>query len=112
MRPPAPTTDTGFPCTGCGACCRIGPRLTPGWPLNAAGTACAWLGPDDRCRDYAHRPAACRVTVPPGSSVAAHYEASAAACNALQRLDGIDPAFRVDAGRSPIVRIARALSPR
>jgi len=101
-------TDTGFPCTGCGVCCRVGPRLVKGWPLNADGSACAYLGADNRCTIYGTRPAICRVGTQP-VPLAQTFAASAAICNRMQEEAGIDPAFRVDANRSPLVRLLRAI---
>jgi Fe-S-cluster containining protein len=101
-------TDTGFPCTSCGVCCRVGPRLVKGWPLNADKTACAYLGADNRCTIYAQRPAICRMDRLP--MPAAHaFVVNAELCNRMQAAEGIDPAYRVDAERSPVVRLLRAL---
>lgn len=101
-------TDTGYPCTECGACCRVGPRLIRGWPMNADGTACAYLGADNRCTIYATRPAICRTDRQP-VPLAPSFVASAAVCNRMQEAEGIDPSYRVDPDRSPLVRLLRAI---
>ena len=44
-------------CTGCGACCVAPDIAALDKPL---GLACARLGPDCRCTEYATRPQVCR----------------------------------------------------
>lgn len=91
-------TDTGYPCTECGACCRLGPTRTFGWPLNNEGTACLFLQSDNRCSIYADRPDICRIDIAAeqsGAPLEVYFEACAEACAALQDMEGLDAKFRV-----------------
>lgn len=95
MNAPTPRSDTGFPCTGCGACCRVAGLF--GHP-SFDGKKCLFL--DDRtnlCLIYETRPEICRFGAkkPPGQSLALYAEDAADGCNLLQEHFGIDPSYRV-----------------
>lgn len=104
-----PATDTGYPCTACGACCRLVPRAFPDWPARADG-ACAHLAPDNTCAIYATRPPICRVGAVflPLSTVAQHTE-NARLCNEWQTALKIDPSYRVDLRKSALARLVSAI---
>jgi len=91
----APRSDTGFPCTGCGACCRVAGLW--GHP-SLDGKKCLFL--DDRtnlCLIYETRPEVCRFGTkkPPGQPLAEYAAEVADGCNYLQEEFGIDPSYRV-----------------
>ena len=79
---------SAFDCNGCGACCRVAPRLVPGWPKRADG-ACVYLTPDNRCAIYEKRPLVCRVDRmrPEGVSIEHWHHLSAQACEQLRKLE-------------------------
>lgn len=90
-----PRSDTGFPCTACGACCRIAGLW--GHP-SLDGRVCIFL--DERtnlCTVYDSRPEVCRFgTKKPSNQTVGEYAADVAAgCNMLQEQMGMDPAYRV-----------------
>lgn len=102
---------SGFPCTGCGVCCRtVGATLVRfreaphAWlPLERealaafpyvarADGACEQLGEDGRCQVYLVRPLVCRVDAmgaARGWSAEATWQITAAACDTLQDAAGI-----------------------
>lgn len=82
----------GFPCTGCGLCCRFaGEAVTHvvGFtePINPDGS-CSRLTADNKCSIYATRPEACRI---PRDK----YRENALACNELITLVGLDKKYLV-----------------
>lgn len=113
----------GFPCTGCGVCCRsVGRtlaqfRATPerwrpveqdalaAFPYGVRlDGACEQLGEDGRCQVYLVRPLVCRVDAMSAARGWSREEARAittAACDALQDEAGIarDDVRRVPRGR-------------
>lgn len=91
------SSPVAFPCTSCGLCCKVGPKLVPGWPLREDG-ACIHLAHDNTCKIYASRPLVCRVDQMQrlsGSSEREHHEANAEVCNRLQEEAGMDAKYRV-----------------
>lgn len=88
-------SDTGFPCTRCGACCRIaGSRGHPSYD----GVTCIFLDErTDLCTIYATRPEVCHfgASKPESQSMAEYAQDAADGCNLLQLLLGIDASFRV-----------------
>lgn len=48
-----------FPCTKCGACCRLVGTLDP--ELDRGDLVCKYLGDDNLCTVYETRPRICRV---------------------------------------------------
>ena len=88
-------SDTGFPCTRCGACCRVAGRL--GHP-SYDGVTCIFLDErTDLCTIYETRPLVCHfgATKPDEQSMEEYAKDVAEGCNTLQSLLGLDPAFRV-----------------
>jgi Fe-S-cluster containining protein len=86
-----------FPCTACGLCCRIGPRLVEGWPLREDG-ACAHLNDDNTCAIYDTRPEVCRVhemQKKSGIDQRTYFNLSAKICNDFQTDAGLDEKYRV-----------------
>lgn len=105
----APDTDTGFPCTACGACCRIVPQAIPSWPRRADG-ACVHLAADNRCVIYATRPPICRIgAVALPMSLADQHATNARLCNEWQTTLEIDPSYRVDPRKSALLRLVAAI---
>jgi Fe-S-cluster containining protein len=78
-----------FACTGCGACCKVAPRVHPEWPKRADG-ACAHLTQDNRCDIYESRPLICRVDAMRPASVAVEdwHTLTAIACADLLKRAG------------------------
>ncbi len=70
-----------FPCSKCGACCKLAPARVPGWPARPDG-ACAYLTPDNLCSIYETRPLVCRVDEarPPGVTVERWHALNLEAC--------------------------------
>lgn len=89
-----PRTDTGFPCSGCGACCRVAGLW--GHPT-LDGLKCVFLDEGNRCMIYAIRPDVCRFGTkkPEGQSMKDYALDVAAGCDALQEREGADPSLRV-----------------
>lgn len=85
-----------YPCTACGACCVVLPRLVPNWPLREDG-ACSHLNSENRCAIYETRPNICRVgaTTLLGLTTDAYYALTAKRCSELQESLGIDESYRV-----------------
>jgi len=104
---------TGFPCTGCGVCCRtVGATLArfrthpEQWPpleqealaafpyRTRPDGACEQLGDDGRCTVYLVRPLVCRVDAmgrARGWSREETWAITAAACDALQDAADVPP---------------------
>lgn len=90
-----------FPCTKCGACCRVA-FLIPGFtePVNDNGS-CVHLQ-DNMCSIYETRPDICRVDeyydkhLTNVMSREEAYLANAQVCNMTQRLLNIDEKYRVE----------------
>lgn len=95
-------TDTGFPCSGCGACCRIAGLW--GHP-STDGLRCVHLVDTfdtngrrvSACSVYSTRPDVCRFGFkkPPGQSIASYAQEVADGCNELQRQQGVPDSYRV-----------------
>lgn len=95
-------SDTGFPCTNCGACCRVAgghyglPRAPDGSCANLARAEAegreVWL-----CSIYETRPEVCRVgfSKPVWIDIEDYHVISAHVCNDLQKRLGIDESYRV-----------------
>lgn len=85
-----------FPCTQCGACCRLVAHL--GLPTKPGTTECVHYDASTRtCRTYPDRPLICRVDDlrPTSMPEAEWHERNAAACNELQRLFNLPTYLRV-----------------
>jgi Fe-S-cluster containining protein len=93
-----------FPCTACGACCVVLPRLVKGWPLREDG-ACAHLSNENLCTIYETRPDICRVgaTTLLGLTPPEYYALTAKRCGEMQESLGLDVRYRVvlDIEREP-----------
>ena len=73
MPPPLPPAqENGFPCTGCGACCKViswadeiivrdDPEHPYYFPYTHKEGVCEKLGEDNRCTIYETRPLICRI---------------------------------------------------
>lgn len=88
-------SDTGFPCTRCGACCRVAGKW--GHP-SIDGVTCIFLDErTDLCTIYETRPEVCHFGAkkPEGQSMEDYAKDVAEGCNMLQSLLGIDLGFRV-----------------
>jgi Fe-S-cluster containining protein len=93
-----------FPCTKCGACCRVAGTI-PGFeePLRPDG-ACSHLQPDDSCAIYETRPFMCRVDEQAGWEGVPEYQwhaVNARACNQLQEAEGVPAKFRLPIWEGP-----------
>ena len=108
--------DGGFPCTGCGICCKSVGTMPPDvFPqeLVAANGACIHLEKDNSCAVYSDRPKVCVVDkmfrvqrkgkkLPSGEknplygiSRKEFYGVNAMICNQMQQKAGIDESYRV-----------------
>lgn len=97
-----------FPCTGCGACCRVIWQVLP--ELAKPDGSCKHLGEDNLCQIYDNRPEICLISfknhrkrVEQGSTFPEpvfeteeeYFKANAKVCGLLQERYGIDPKYRV-----------------
>lgn len=101
----------GFPCTGCGACCRridvvIGKLddmgVKPGnelyFPYKSEGGKCEKLTSDNKCSVYENRPTICNIEkmmALTGMGKNEYYAINAAACNKMMDEDGLPIELRV-----------------
>lgn len=92
-----------FPCTSCGACCRLAYLFGDTVPLDENG-ACAHLEEQQQdgrktwiCSIYEDRPNICQINknLPKDMTVQTHYELNAWACNTFQEQEGLDTSYRV-----------------
>lgn len=102
-----------FPCTSCGACCRLiglalaGDRseLPPAikaafdeFPYKAREDGSCEQFVDGKCAVYDKRPKLCNINKMARAMknpIAEHHKRVAVACNTLQREQGIDESFRI-----------------
>lgn len=84
-----------FPCTKCGACCRVLPAKFGKYYgiYTKPDGSCVFLTPDNLCSNYEQRPDVCRIQ--------SDYERNAVCCNLLQIQLNIDPSFRVQVSDPP-----------
>ena len=90
-----PASDTGFPCTGCGACCRV--AGLNGHP-SLDGKVCIFLDEGSNlCTIYETRPDVCRFGFKKRAdqTLRDHAVEIAEGCNFLQALMGMDESYRV-----------------
>lgn len=91
--------STTFPCTGCGACCSAIEGIDFLEAYNHNGV-CMHLQ-NKQCVIYENRPLLCKIDkayediFSQFMSKEVFYEQNAAACNELQRQQGIDEKYRV-----------------
>lgn len=87
-----------FPCTGCGACCRMIKWVSElvEFPHEIGEDGVCSKLVDNKCTVYDDRPLICRVDDLIGEGDKKKwYEINAAACNKLQEDFGIDKSYRV-----------------
>lgn len=90
---------TEFPCTRCGACCRVAAML-PGFPEPTTESGrCVHLTGDDLCSIYEDRPEVCRINAmwekQNTLTLREYHRVAAATCNDLMRAQGMDESKRV-----------------
>ncbi len=80
--------SSSFPCTKCGACCKVAGYI-PDFPepLLPGTKTCVHLAADNSCVIYRARPDVCRIK---GS-----WRANAEACNTLQVLTNTPTKYRL-----------------
>lgn len=86
-----------FFCTQCGACCRRAYRI--GMPLRKDVSTCIYLGSDNRCTIYDHRPEICKVDYQLTKKKMTRlelYRAISKKCNEMIREDGMDEKYLID----------------
>lgn len=102
---------SGFPCTGCGACCkRVGlvvsilSKLDPDDPnyfpygTKEDGMTCEKLGEGNRCEVYEDRPTVCNIGKMQkimGYNKKRYFKSNAEQCNEWVKEDGLGDEFLV-----------------